>query len=142
VFFSIGILPFLFVFKDLFGMCLLGRFSYHSLLPLHLSVIQYLHSSHLLLLQGPQLLLLFFLLLHHLLFFELLFPFVHNITLLLIIESLEVIRLNTVIGQLRLSGGWVLGHEIIGQCVVSLMILLIKPIFFLFRILVSLLLSL
>ena len=77
-------------------MCVLCRLSIGSLLALQVAVIDDLQASVVLLLEGPEALLLFSLLLKKGLLDDLLVTLVKNGGLLLVVESLKVIRLDSV----------------------------------------------
>ncbi len=64
-----------------------------------------------------------------------------NGSLLLFVEALEVIGLNSVWSQHRLHGGRVLSHQVMSKSVVHLMCLLLSPVLSLFVLGISLLLS-
>ena len=72
---------------------------------------------------------------------DLLVTLVKDGRLLLVVEALEVVGLDSVRGQHRLLGGRVLGHEIIGQSKIHLMGLLVRPVLPLSQLGVTLLLG-
>jgi hypothetical protein len=88
----------LLVLISLKGMSVLRGLSIGSLLALKVAVIDDLQASVVLLLEGPEALLLLSLLLKKGLLDDLLVSLVKNGGLLLVVESLKVIRLNTVGG--------------------------------------------
>jgi hypothetical protein len=83
----------------LFGMSFFGRLSDRSLFSLKVAIVDDLQTSHVLLLHSPETLLFFSLLLEELLLDQLLVSLMKNGSLLLFIESLEVIGLYSVRGQ-------------------------------------------
>lgn len=135
---SVGVLPLLLELLFLIPMSLLHSLSHCPQLALSLSISQHLHSTHLFLLHRPQSVFLFLLFFNHILFNELLVPFIQNDSLLLIIESLEVIRLDSVVSKHRLHGGRVLSHHIVTIRVVQFISFLISPVISLLQVLVSL----
>jgi hypothetical protein len=92
-------------------------------------------------LECPQPLFLLSLSLKECLLDDLLITLVKDSRLLLIVEALEVVGLDSVRSQHRLLGGWVLGHEIIGLSVIHLMCLLVGPVLPLSQLGIPLLLS-
>jgi len=120
----------------------MGVFSglgHSSLLALHVSIIEHLLPADVLLLDGPQSLLLFPLLLEQALFYKLLVSLVEDGLLLIRVESLEVIGLNTVRGKHGLLCGWVFCHEIVSSCVEEFLGFLLGPVESLLHLCVSLL---
>ena len=91
-------------------------------------VINDLKASVVLLLQCPEPVFLLSLSLKKCMLNELLVALVKNGRLLLIIETLEVVGLDSVRGQHRLLGGRVLRHEVIRQSEIHLMCLLVGPV--------------
>lgn len=100
-------------------MRLLGRLSHGPLLPLKIAVVDHLETSHVLLLRGPQALLVLSLLLEEMLLDQLLVALVEDSRLLLIVQSLEVVRLDSVRSQHRGHGCRVLSHQIVRQGVMN-----------------------
>ena len=92
-------------------------------------VINDLKASVLLLLQCPEPVFLLSLPLKKCMLDELLVTLVKNGRLLLIIETLEVVGLDSVRGQHRVLGGRVLRHEVNFQRKIHLMCLLVGPVF-------------
>ena len=84
-----------------------------TLLLLQLTIGEDLLSAKVLLLEGPQSLFFLLCVLEHLGFLHLESSLMHDRILLLLGESLEVVRLDTVGGQHGLLSGWVLSHEIV-----------------------------
>ena len=122
-------------------MSLFGSLSQSSLLSLQFTIIDDLHASHVFLLHGPQSLFLLPLLLKQLLLDNLLVTFMKNGSLLLIIETLEVVGLHAVRSEHRSHGRGVLSHEIIGQRICELMGLLLGPVLTLSMLCITLLLG-
>jgi len=107
---------------------LLYRLSNGSLLPLKIAIIDDLHASHMLLLHGPESFLFLALFLEKLLLNQLLVSLMEDSGLLILIKTLEMIRLNTVWCKHRSHSCRVLSHQIMSQCVVHLMSFLFSPV--------------
>ena len=122
-------------------MSVLSGFSIGSLLALEVAVIDDLQASVVLLLESPEALLLLSLLLEKGLLDDLLVTLVKNSGLLLVIESLKVIRLDAVRCKHRGHGLGVLSHEVVSEGVVDLVGLLVGPILSLSELCIPLLVS-
>jgi hypothetical protein len=94
-----------------------------------------------LLLKGPQTLLLFALLFQERLLDNLLIALMENGSLLLSIESLEVIRLNTMGCKHGGHCGGILSHQVVSESILKLVLLLIVPVLTLLKLIITLFLS-
>ena len=97
---------------------------YSTVLFLHLTIGEDLLSPEMLLLHCPESFLLLLCLFKHLSFFDLKGSLVHYISSLLGTESLEVVWLYSVRCKHRLLSLWILGHKIVCQSKVLLMVAL------------------
>lgn len=109
----------------LFEMRFFSCLCHCSLLTLVLPVFKDLLASDMLLLQSPQAFFFFFALFLHLHFFHLLGALEQNLVLLILVESLEMVRLDSVRGEHALLCGGVFCHEFICQSVTNFVRVLI-----------------
>lgn len=90
-------------------------FSHHSLLLLQVAVSEHLLATDVLLLQSPEPLFLLLGFLEQFLLLDLESTLMHDLVLLRLAETFEMVRLHAVRGQHGLLGGWVFSHEIVVQ---------------------------
>ena len=122
---AIGVDPLLSVLGGLLEVDCLGALSDASLLALEVSIVEDLKLPVVLCLDGPESLLLCRHLLEELLFDELLLTLMQDGFLLVLIQALEVVALDSVGSEHRDLSGWVLSHEVVGESVAQLHVLLV-----------------
>jgi hypothetical protein len=120
---------------------LFGWLGHAALLSLEITVVNDLKAAHMLLLKGPQTLLLFALFFQERLLDNLLIALMENGGLLLSIETLKVIGLNTVGCKHWGHCGGVFSHQVVSESVLKLVLLLIVPVLALLKLIITLLLS-